>query len=198
LKSFNRISLILLTTTVFAVGLSGVAQGAMGLFAIEPRLGYVNPESDMGGTFMLAVTGDLGTLSDQLRFEGTIDFWKKSYDMGGFGGSSEWSYTNIGFIGCARYDFPTEGTTKPFGFAGVGLHMAKASGETSYRDPISGQTVTDSASDSSMEFGFQLGGGVELPMGSNNFVGRVGMDFNGGADYMFFTVGLRLPMGGGK
>ncbi|MFH1844088.1 MAG: hypothetical protein ABIF77_12855 [bacterium] len=180
MKSINQILFAVLTITVFILGSNSIVQAQVGLFGFEPRLGFVNPEDEIGSTFILAVTGDLGKLADQIKFEGTIDYWNKSYDI--VGSTDELSFKNLGFIGCARYDFPTEGSAVPFGFAGLGIHFMSAS-------------IGD-LSNSEMEMGLQLGGGIDVPMGTNTFVGRAGMDFNGGANYLFLTAGLRFATGG--
>lgn len=167
----------------------------IGLKEIEARGGYANGEDDIGGTFLLGVNADLGQVAPSLSLEAGADFWTKSYDMGLFGSEAEWRYTNVGILAGLRYDFPIEGAVSPFVFAGLGLHVARSSGEMSYMD-LTGQTVTEDDSETEMELGAYFGGGTEIEIKPNlNFVGRVGFDVNGGADYFFVTGGVAFPIG---
>jgi len=58
--------------------LSGPAYGA--IEGWEPRIGFVNIESDIGSSFIFALTADFGEISENIFIEGTVDFWTKGYD----------------------------------------------------------------------------------------------------------------------
>jgi|GEM_PF-979815 len=171
------------------------AQG-LGLKGIEPRAGFVNVTDDIGSTFLLGIATDLGEIVPSLDLQGSVDFWTKSYDFGAFGAQSEWRLTDIAVQGGVRYDFPVEGTVAPFAFSDLGLHIARASGEVSYFNPWTSQTVTEDESNTELEFGIQFGAGTEVEVNSGmSFVARAGYSVNGAADYLFITGGLKFLRG---
>ena len=180
---------------------NGAAQ--IGLRAIEGRVGFVAPESDIGSTFLLGAGIDLGTITPEIRLEGGFDFWTKGYDAGYGFATAEWSVTNFAVTCGARFDFPTgiEGFL-PFAFGGLGFHYFRTSWSCEnctaeygiYGQPISYGNIDDS--DSSMEFGINLGVGGEIQTGGSiTPSARIGYNLNGGADYFFIMGGLRFPLG---
>lgn len=179
---------ILAVVAASTVGIGTVCAQGIGLAGIEARAGFVIPEDPIDNTFLLGVTADLGELRPALHLEGGLDFWTKSYDIGMY----DWRFTNIGVLAGVRYDFPVEGTFTPFGFGGLGLHIARASGE--FTDPRTGGTQDQS--DTEIEFGAHFGAGAEFEMSSGmGLVARFGYNVNGGADYLFVTGGLKFNVG---
>lgn len=195
-----------ITIAVLALAALGLvtSDGAaeMGLQAIEGRVGFVSPENDIGSTFLLGAAADLGTLTPEIRLEGGIEFWRKSYDLAwGYSADQEVSLTNIAFQLGGRYDIQSGGNFLPFAFAGLGLHMFRGSYSCSDCVPVyNGFTISGyedyDESESEMEVGFYLGAGGEFGSGSGmRPTARVGYNINGGADYFFVMGGLRFPMG---
>ncbi|MCK4548308.1 MAG: outer membrane beta-barrel protein [Candidatus Eisenbacteria sp.] len=192
MRNTLRLSTILFAVLAVSFSFAGAADAAIGYNGIEAKAGLANGENSIGTALLLGATVDLGEIAPGIGLEGSVDFWTKGYDIGGFGGSSEWRFTNIAFIGGARYNFPGSGLA-PFAFGGLGLHIARASGEFSYFDPMSGQTVTNDSSNTDMEFGMQFGAGAEFGVTPLlKAVARVGYNINGGADYFFLTGGIRF------
>jgi hypothetical protein len=167
---------------------------ALGLRSIEVNGGFVSIEDDIGSTFTVGAIANLGYLMPNLSLETGVDFWTKSYDIGFLGENAEWTYTNIGILGGVRYDFPVSSPILPFAFGGLGLHVARVSGETSFH--IGGVDYSEDASDNSMEFGARFGGGIEYGLSEKmDFIARAGYDINGGANYFFVTGGVQFGVG---
>ncbi|MBD3236552.1 MAG: outer membrane beta-barrel protein [Candidatus Eisenbacteria bacterium] len=176
------------------VSLAGApAQAAeIGLEGIEVRAGLVNIESDAGSTIGFSGTADLGTLAENFGLEAGVDFWTKNWGEDIFGESWDYTWTNIGFLGTVRYEFPVEGDFMPFAFGGLGLHLWNWS--LDYDGPYSEWAGDTDGSD--LEFGFHIGAGAELPLSeSMNFAARGGFNSNGGADYLFIQGGVKFLMG---
>jgi opacity protein-like surface antigen len=186
------------TSAIILSALLGLALGAatasaeLGLKGIEGRVGLASLESDLGSTFIVSAAADMGTLVPELGFELNADFWIKSWDEDLF--DVKWSddWTNIALLANVRYMFPMEGTFHPFVFGGLGLHYFSFSSKCSNCTLVGGD---ESASDTSIKFGLDLGAGAEFNAGSLTPVLRVGYNTNGGPDYLFVQGGLKFPIG---
>jgi hypothetical protein len=179
---------VLVSLAILCAGSATAAE--IGLKGIEGRLGVVSISDDVGSTFGLNLGADLGKLTPDLRLEAGIDWWSKSWDVG----DADWSWTNIAFLGNVRYDFAMESSIAPFAFGGVALCYQswnwKIPGcHTSYLVDVC------DLDDSSLEFGVDLGVGVDFSKnGSMIPTARAGYNANGGADYFFIQGGVRFPM----
>jgi opacity protein-like surface antigen len=194
-KSWFILSSILLGA-LFGVVVCGTAAhaGEIGLKGIEARIGLVDIEGDAGSTFGLSATADLGTLGSQIGLEAGIDFWNKGWDAGVPGSQWSYSWTNVALLVSARYNISTEGSFKPFAFAGLGFHLWKWSSE--YDGAFDEWWGDIDSSGSDIEFGVHFGVGAEMAMSpSMNLVGRAGYNSNGGADYLFIQGGVKFLMG---
>jgi hypothetical protein len=107
----------------------------IGLKEIGGELALVMPEGDADTTFGLGVVADLGTIIPELRAEASAEYWGDSWEVLGY----EWSWSAISIGGTAKYYFPMSGNMSLF--AGGG-----------------------STSDSDMDIGFHLIGGVDIPI----------------------------------
>ena len=191
-SSFSIVAGIAGVLALIALGGAPALAAEIGLEGIELRAGLVDLEGEGGSTIGFSGTADLGTLAPNFGLEAGIDFWTKSW-----GDTDIWdfSWTNIAFLGTVRYEFPTEGSFKPFAFGGLGFHLYSWSSE--YKGPQGGiwdQYVDTDGSD--LEFGFHIGAGAEMPLSdSMNFTARGGFNANGGADYLFIQAGVKFLMG---
>jgi hypothetical protein len=171
---------------------SPVRAAELGLQALEVRAGFASLEGDAGSTWMVSGGADLGKLTPDLGLELAVDFWTKGWDVGGiYADQWDWTWTNIGFIGHLRYDFVKEGTFRPYGYGGLGLHYWSADLDCGEWCSTWGDQST-----SGIELGFDIGAGAEFGSGEGMTpVARAGFNSNGGADYLYIEGGLRFPMG---
>jgi opacity protein-like surface antigen len=162
----------------------------LGLKALEVRAGLASLEGNAGSTWMVSGGADLGKLTPVLGIDLGVDFWTKSW---GESGIADWTWTNIGFLAHLRYDFMTEGSFRPYGYGGLGLHYWKASWDCgAWCDNWYGADLSTSG----LELGFDIGAGAEFGSGEGMTpVARAGFNTNGGADYLYIEGGLRFPMG---
>ncbi len=179
---------MILAVLLFGFGLFALpARAAIGLEAIEARVGFADLEEEAGSTFILSAAADMGQLTEDIGFELNVDFWTKGWDVGFF----DWSATNFGFMANGNYAFPMEGSFHPFVFAGVGLLYQ------TYSADCDGCIFDfDDADESEIEFGVDLGVGAYFGSGEGMTpTVRAGYNTNGGFDYLFIQAGLRFPMG---
>ncbi|MBD3183274.1 outer membrane beta-barrel protein [Candidatus Poribacteria bacterium] len=144
------------------------------LKGIGGQLGIVLPDGEADTTLGLGVVGDLGTITPQVRLEGTVDYWGDSWEVPGY----EWSWMTIIIGGTAKYDFTTGGSFTPFAGGGLGLAISRWSSEWTAGIDESwwGASGVDT-SDTDLDIAFHVCGGVDIPVGSN-------MKFTGQAKYV--------------
>jgi opacity protein-like surface antigen len=168
--------------------------GNLGLKTVEGRVSYIGlSENDAEGTFGFNVTSYLGKISESFGLEADIGYWSSSWDQEMMGTKVEASLSDISF-GCnARYDFSGEGSTKMYGFGGLGFHMMKAEATASYGG------ITSSADETSTEIGFTFGAAAEFGSGDGMVpVARIGYTAVSDGNYFFIGGGVSFPMGGGE
>lgn len=135
----------------------------LGLKALEVRAGLASLEGDAGSTWIVSGGADLGRLTPDLGLDLGVDFWTKAWDLGGiYADEYSWTWTNIGFLAHLRYDFVKEGSFRPYGYGGLGLHYWKANWDCGhYCDTWLG----GDASTSGLELGFDIGAAAEFGSG---------------------------------
>jgi opacity protein-like surface antigen len=126
------------------------------------KAGVVNPEN-LDATLGIAAVFDLGTLHQNVALESYAGYWSQTVDE--YGG--EFSVRDFAIGGKAKYMFQTSNpTVQPYAGAGLGLHFVGASVET---DPVyfGGSLILPgySASETDVEFGLDLGGGLRIDRG---------------------------------
>jgi len=166
------------------------AQMQIGLRAIEARVGFADLEDEAGSTFILSAAADMGRLTEQLLLELNADFWTKTWDTAA---DAEWQWTNFALLANARYPFSLgESPIHPFAFGGLGLHYWKADWDCPQCDGFLGDD-----DESGLEFGLDLGAGADFGAADAGIIptARLGYNFNGGADYLFISGGVKFPVG---
>ncbi|MDD5088900.1 MAG: outer membrane beta-barrel protein [bacterium] len=135
------------------LGLTGTDAAAsdIGFKGIGGRIGYVDPESDFGGTFTLGAVADLGTWIPQLHWDASLAYWSSSYDFGWAGDSYDVTLSDFALRSGLKYHF-IEGEWEPYAGGGLGLHFY--SWDADWPHGYSGE-------DSDSEVGFYIVGGVE-------------------------------------
>lgn len=169
--------------------------GEIGLKAIEARLGFADLDGGGGSTFIVSGGADLGRLTPDLGLDVGVDFWTKNWgeDYGYLGDAYDWdwTWTNIGFLCHLRYDFVKEGSFRPYGYGGLGLHYWSVSW-----DCTGCESYGWDYDESGIELGFDVGAAAEFGSGEGMTpVARAGYNSNGGADYLYIQGGLRFPVG---
>ncbi|MBD3334620.1 MAG: outer membrane beta-barrel protein [Candidatus Eisenbacteria bacterium] len=191
MKSFSVAGIVLFL--LLAGGAAVADEMDLGLKAIEGRLGVVIPENygtnDLGATFMIGGSLDLGTLMENVGIEAGGEFWTKGESEG----AVDVRFTNLAFLGNLKYILPLEGGFKPFGFGGFGFHFWNSSVDC---DECFGPYWDGDYDDSGVEFGINLGAGADLHLEDSSITptGRAGININGGADYFFIQGGVKLNL----
>lgn len=153
---------------------SGFSSAAnIGFNGIGGKIGLVMPEDPIDNTLGFGVLVDLGTIIPNLKLEGCVDYWGKSYDESLFGSSYESSLSVINIGPTAKYHFPV-GSFSAFAGGGVVLAYSRASWDVEGVDEafLGGDT-----SDSDTDIDIPVVGGITMAIGS-------GMDFIAEARYL--------------
>ncbi len=167
---------------------NGWSQVDIGFKGVGMRIGYIMPEDPIENTLGFGAQVELGTIMPNLGVSAIVDYWKKSYDTGGYI-SSDFSEIVIGAL--AKYYFEINSQIKPY--AGGGLGFAIGSSSWEYVDPFTQQKNSDSESDTDIGVFFQ--GGAEYPI-SPNFNGFAELKYHiGGADYFGIMIGFNYMFG---
>lgn len=126
-----------------------------GFKAIGGALGYVSPE-DIDGAFSIGAFADLGMITPDIGLEARLDWWSHSEEEFG----TEVSFQDIILGARGKYYFPVEGANwMPFAGAGLAMHFLSAEITTA----IPGfPTISEDLSETKL--GFDLGGGIKVPM----------------------------------
>lgn len=123
----------------------------VGLKGLGLRVGFVMPEDPIDATFGFGAQVQLGQIIPELKLEGMIDYWGKSYDTG-FNTDASFSVIAVG--GLVKYYFDLNGSKiLPYTGAGLALHFASVKVNTPIGD----------VSDTQTDIGFHLLGGIEYP-----------------------------------
>jgi opacity protein-like surface antigen len=173
------------------LGTSAAQASDIGLYAVEARIGWVSiDEGDAGSTYGLSLGADLGRLSPELRLEAGLDYWTKSWDVG----YTDWSWSNVAFLGNIRYDFTKESKFVPYAFGGMAICIQSWNWDWPGCQ-AGGFADVCTVDDSEIEFGLDLGIGAEIDVGGSMIpTARIGYNANGGSDYFFVQGGLRFPL----
>jgi hypothetical protein len=150
------------TLTAFLVillvcGLAG-AKGKtdIGFKGLGVRVGYVMPEDPIDATFGFGLQAQLGQIIPEIKVEGMLDYWSKSYDTGFNSTDASFSAIAIGFLG--KYYFDVKGSKiLPYTGAGLAVHFEKAKVSTPFGD----------VSDTQTDLGVHFVGGIEYPFSSS-------------------------------
>ena len=165
----NRIRLLISFSVFACLLMASTAIAQIGFMGIGGRLGYVNPEGDIESTFGFGVVADLGTIVPDLRLEGSLDYWSKSYEAGFmFLENAEWKYSDLMIAATAKYMIPTQGNIIPFAGGGLALHMFSYEYKYEYIDPFDPYDVSHASRDKSeTDIGFHTVGGAEMKLSPN-------------------------------
>ncbi|MDZ7723188.1 MAG: outer membrane beta-barrel protein [candidate division KSB1 bacterium] len=136
-----------------------MGQADIGLYGVGGQLGFVMPEDPIDNAISFGANADLGTIMPDLHLGASVDFWKKSYDVG-FGSGSDASFSVLSIAALARYTIDIQQTFTPYVGGGLGLVIGTSSFE--YTEPFSGKKVDESESDT--ELGIHLLSGARMPV----------------------------------
>ena len=145
-KNLMVLSVVILSVMV----ISGVySQTKIGLMGIGATIGYISPEGDVESTLGFGGRADLGTIfSPKFGFLAEFLYWSKGYDTSMYGGTHEWSYSQIYISALTKYGFgKDEKSINPYIGGGIGLVLGKVKQEWDYDVPYFGHE-SGSTSDS--------------------------------------------------
>ena len=188
--------LLLFAVLAFSVQFSNsLAQSNIGLFGVGAHLGYVMPEDPIDPTFGFGLNADLGTITPAIKLAALLDYWGKSYSTGGgYGSTSDVTFSVIAIGAMAKYQFEMEGNIKPYAGAGLSFNIASSKAEWSYYNPLTGQTVGESSSDSNTDLAIHLAGGAGMPL-NDQLDGFAELRYTiSDADYLGIWVGVNYKL----
>jgi opacity protein-like surface antigen len=141
--------------TILITSLSFAQQ--LGLHDIGGGIGYVsvsfNSTSDQTlGGFLIAAHANLGELAKDLTLVPDIQYFSTSKDIDG----GTWKVSNFGINANVHYNFEMEGMVKPYVGAGLGINFLSTTYSTSYFNPFTGITQTESLTGSDTRLGINL------------------------------------------
>ncbi|MBU0507849.1 porin family protein [bacterium] len=146
------------------------AGSGIGFKGIGPRIGYVDPESDLDGTVEFGVAFEFGEFVPQLHWDGSVSFWSTGQDWDYYDGNShhkyDWTLRDFVLRSGVNYHF-LEGDWVPYAGGGLGLHF--------YSWDYSGAPNWANSSDT--EFGFYIDGGIEHAF-NEKWLGQLQLQFD--------------------
>lgn len=170
MKKVGMLITMIALVVAFGTG-DAVAQSSLGFKGVGGRLGYLDADGLDSGTIVFGAHVYLGEIIPQLALVPSIDYAKKSQDVG----TVEVDVSALSINGDVRYYFPTGGNVDIFAEGGLAWVRTKAD---------AGQFGDVSES----EIGLNLGGGAEIPL-SDNLVGT--------AMLIYVTEGEQIKIMGG-
>ena len=179
--------IVVVVLSLFTIPASAASN--VGFNGIGGRLFY----EDFEGSSAIGVGAvvKLAEFNTNLQFEGNVDLWSKTYDVGLF----EAKLRDLIIGGTVKYYFTTSSPMlKPFVNGGLALHLLNSEGETA-EITIGDVTVGGSYSESSTKVGFDLGGGVAYALNPTtdlvaNIMYRIVSDTN----QLFIGVGFLISL----
>jgi opacity protein-like surface antigen len=165
---------------------------ALGFEGIGGKISLVMPRGPAGNNIGFGVIGDLGTILPQmnpLKAEGSLEYWGDSYDVTYW----SWSWSAISINATAKYHFPVGGNISPFAGGGLGFIISTWSEDWG---GASGDLFgfKTNVSDSSVDLGAHLVGGVDIPIGTNlKFVTEAKITM-GGTDTFMISGGIVVKL----
>jgi len=153
-------SMLLLVLPLLCLTLFPCVSGAIEFDGFGGKVAIVLPEDPWDNAIGFGVIGSLGSIFPQmtaLKAEVGAEYWGNSYGALGF----DTSLSSISFNGTAKYHFTNVGMS-PFAGGGLGLIFTRSS--VSWNTKPEYALVTDT-SDTHLDLGFHLVGGVDIPIG---------------------------------
>lgn len=149
-KLLMVLSIVLLLTT-YSFGQN------LGLNAIAPKVGVIMPEDPWDTGFLVGAQADMGTVAENLGLFPFVAYWSSGYDLLGV----DLTLSNIQIGADVHYAVPNvQGL-----YAGGGLSFNILSIEFPSYNYLTGESTTDSDSESKIGFGFLAG--YEIQLGGN-------------------------------
>jgi len=152
--------ILLFVLPLMCLTLFPAISGAIEFDGFGGKVAIVFPEDPWDNAIGFGAIGSLGSIFPQmtaLKAEVGAEYWGNSYDT--FGVKS--SISSISFNGTAKYHFTNVGIS-PFAGGGLGLIFTRASVSWDIKPEYA--LVTDT-SDTNLDIGFHLVGGVDIPIG---------------------------------
>ncbi len=155
---------ILLVTAISLLTPPVLAKSDIGLKGIGIKAGYVMPEDPIDATFTVGAVADLGTFVEDLHWDISAQYWGTGYEETIYGAHYGWSWSDIAIKSTVRYQFPMEGSVRPYVGGGLGIHLY--SWDWEYPGYSYGGYAWPGAtlSGSNSEFGFHFLGGAEFKL----------------------------------
>jgi len=156
----------------------------IGLHAIAPKVGVLFPESPWDTGFLFGAKANLGELSENLELMPFALYWTSGYSEF----SVDLALTNIQIGGDVHYFLPNIESL----YVGGGISINFLSFEFPFVNFITGESTTESTSDTKFGFGFLAG--YEIPMGDS--YGFIEGKYNIISDFNTFEieVGYYFPL----
>jgi len=170
--------------------------GAISFEGAGGKVALVLPGSIWGNTIGFGAIGSLGSILPQmtaLKAEVSAEYWGSSYDYLGISDYTE-SFSSISFNGTAKYYFTT-GCMSPFSGGGVSPYVGGGLGLVFSRFSWTYNTLINlNNSNTNLDLGLHLVGGVDIPVGSNMKFVVEGKIASGGANSIQLAGGLVVKL----
>ena len=166
------------------------AQTDIGLKAVGGKIGFVMPEDPIDNTIGLGVVANLGTITPAINLAAFVEYWGKTYDVGGYG---ETTFSEITIGATAKYYFAMDSQFKPY--AGAGLDFIIGSSSWKYTGPSNPYLTETKSSDSDTDIGFHFCGGADYKL-SDSMTGFVEVKYGiNGIDVFSISGGVLFKLG---
>jgi opacity protein-like surface antigen len=186
--------LVLLVLPVLCLMVFPSISHALGFEGIGGKISLVMPKGSAGNNIGFGVIGDLGTIlpqMNQLKAEGSLEYWGDSYDVTYW----SWSWSAISINATAKYHFPVGGNISPFAGGGLGFVISTWSSDwKGASGDIFGFQTNASDSSSDLGLGIHLVGGVDIPIGTNIKFVAEGKINTGGTDTFMISGGIVVKL----
>lgn len=141
---------------LFGISTVAVAESDIGFKAIGPRIGFVDPGSNLDETIEFGVAMEFGEFVKQLHWDGSISFWSTGREYRINDNRYDWTLRDIIVRTGVDYHF-IEGDWEPYAGGGIGLHF--------YSWDYSNSPNYSNADDT--KAGLYIDGGIEHQLGEN-------------------------------
>ncbi len=165
------LALLLSSTEVFARSTTqNESTSDIGFKGIGPRLGYVNPGSDLDGTAQFGVAFEFGEFVRQLHWDGSVNFWSTGRNYPYYHANRydyySWKLSDFSLRSGVDYHF-MEGPWVPYAGGGLGLHF--------YSWDYAGAPYYNNTNDTKL--GLYIDGGLEHQF-SDAWTGQMQLQFD--------------------
>jgi len=186
----KQVAVIAVLVFCLVTGTAVFAKSNIGLKGVGAKVGFVDPEGDIGSTIGFGGVVDLGTFAPNITFGGDVMYWGKSYTEHDF----KFTYSQIYISATGRYMFNTGKKAKILPYAGAGLEFVIGKSKGEYTGELGEFMSDESWSHSDSEIGIHLVGGFKYPLDKSKYLFAEARYSMGGLDMLGVFGGIVFSM----